>query len=218
MWTKEEELKNQQLHLRCEKSNSPPKLFLFLIRIFTRTFSFAFSAARTPHIALHSTHNVCLVCTIVRGFREVRRNRFASDRASPRYDFPFFESFLFLFFVCVKIAWENRGGRNHLRFTRRKMRSLSNRTETNFPHGPKCVNKSLEKLTLASLPKQERRRSQKTNVEESVFQSQSGGARRRLVRVGAHHDATRFVFFNLFLLFFRLFFRVVVLRLGRRGP
>lgn len=75
------------------------------------------------------------------------------------------------------------------------MRSLSNRTETNFPHGPKCVNKSLEKLTLASLPKQERRRSQKTNVEESVFQSQSGGARRRLVRVGAHHDATRFVFF-----------------------
>ena len=104
VWTKEEELKNQQLHLRCEKSNSPPKLFLFLIRIFTRTFSFAFSAARTPHIALHSTHNVCLVCTIVRGFREVRRNRFASDRASPRYDFPFFESFLFLFFACVKIA------------------------------------------------------------------------------------------------------------------
>ena len=195
MWTKEEELKNQQLHLRCEKSNSPPKLFLFLIRIFTRTFSFAFSAARTPHIALHSTHNVCLVCTIVRGFREVRRNRFASDRASPRYDFPFFESFLFLFFVCVKIA-SGKIGEGETTSVLQGEKCVPFRIERRrISPRPKCVNKSLEKLTLASLPKQERRRSQKTNVEESVFQSQSGGARRRLVRVGAHHDATRFVFF-----------------------
>jgi hypothetical protein len=71
-------------------------------------------------------------------------------------------------------------------------------SKTNFPT---ASFKSPEKLTLASLPKQERRRSQKTNVEESVFQSQSGGARRRLVRARPQSHAIRFLIFSSFFRF-----------------
>ncbi len=182
MWTKEEEQKRPygRLNLRCEKS-SPP--FLFLIRIFTRTFSFAFSAARTSHIALHSTHNVCLVCTIVRGFREVRRNRFASDRASPRYDFPFS---LFLFFC------ENRIG---------KIGRATQREKPPPFEGEKCQVRRISPRPRLKVPKNSPSRLSRSR--NAVVHRKQTSKRasfkvraevRAVVSFARAHKATRFVF------------------------
>jgi len=71
-------------------------------KIFTREnlaqkSNFPFSRFHTSYIALYSTNNVCLVCTIIRGFRQVRSINFASDHVASMSDF-FFLSRLRSFF------------------------------------------------------------------------------------------------------------------------
>ena len=80
-------------HKRKEKQITnlgSQKIFPERKRILAQKSNFPFSRFHTSYIALYSTNNVCLVCTIIRGFRQVRSINFASDHVASMSDFFFF--------------------------------------------------------------------------------------------------------------------------------
>ena len=133
-----------------------------------------------------------------------------------------FSSRFFFFVFCVREnrIGENRGGRNHLRFTRRKMRSLSNRTETNFPTAQSVyikVSKNSPSRLFRSRNAVVHRKQTSKRASFKVRAEVRDVVSFALAPTTTPRDS---FFFNLFLLFFRLlFFRVVSSFVsGRPGP